>query len=612
MYHPSRPRKVDMLLESERTEAGGGGEEVGTGADPMIERAHILQKLLHRHHPASTSKVIFAGAGRVADGAWLRKRVAEWDEATLYDVCRSLRLVDDDDGGTAAAARRLGCARRDLLVAVLVYHQSSRASDAAVLAGAPLYPTEALLWDAHSLPPGRRLGGRRGDEGGGADTLSLPKLNTRFLSAGDYLLRNFRLFRLESAYGIRGDIVDAIRRMRPTLSGGAVSADAMVDYYGDIDPVEGGTEFHGWARMALQPGSKKKEKPALRLVRVDPPRLGEHVPSRVVAELCLDLHSCATSLAQEWDEIGEHDNLFLVSLDAAKMSGDPAPLMAGEHGHGKEKGKERRIPDEEDVSFPQRYGVCHVRGCVVLEVRDEQGTVLTDPSRAHVSGGPPEPKGKLRFLRVGLDPAQFAEDAQRGPGTELYDRFNLVVRRHGRENNFRSVLETVRGLMAGGAGSVYRSVPSWLLPVLLGYGEDPGAACHTSSRMRAFASETTGVTSPDAALDYGDTFMDEKHLRDSFPECRELVVDSSTMEMSAGAGATDKDGVGDPSQRKKYRIKVIEEKSGGQDCRVKVEATSYPFPPSYSGNSIRFTPVQVEAIRSGLSPGLTTIIGPPG
>ena len=43
------------------------------------------------------------------------------------------------------------------------------------------------------------------------------KLNTRFLSAGDYLLRNFRLFVLESMCKMRGDIVDVVRRMRPAL-----------------------------------------------------------------------------------------------------------------------------------------------------------------------------------------------------------------------------------------------------------------------------------------------------------------------------------------------------------------------------------------------------------
>ena len=44
------------------------------------------------------------------------------------------------------------------------------------------------------------------------------------------------------------------------------------------------------------------------------------------------------------------------------------------------------------------------------------------------------------------------------------------------------------------------------MPVLLGYGGDPCMASYASPKMKAFAQRTTGVTSPDAALDYGDTF----------------------------------------------------------------------------------------------------------
>jgi intron-binding protein aquarius len=181
----------------------------------------------------------------------------------------------------------------------------------------------------------------------------------------------------------------------------------------------------------------------------------------------------------------------------------------------------------------------------------------------------------------------------------VYDTFNLVVRRHGRENNFKAVLETIRSLMQGGAMSMYRSIPSWLMPVLLGYGGDPSAANYSSPKMLAFASKTAGVNSPNAALDYGDTFIDDAHLRDSFVNC-DVTVDGQAVKYTEGTDAE--------QARKKYRVKVIDEGQG----KVKVEAVSYPFPPLYSGNPIRFTPVQVKAIRSGLSPGLTTIIGPPG
>ena len=602
-------QQVDMLIDSERMEIAAStassssaesSSEVGNlpyndiSSRLIHERAHTLQKILHRHHATECTTVVYAGVGRVTDAAWLKKQVGLWKEETLYDVCYRLRLVDDTDETAAAStvksAELLGCTRRELLTSILLYHQSSRKSDAAILSSTPLYPTEALLWDANSVPPGQNYLSSNNNQ-----SLSLPKLNARFLSASDYLLRNFRLFRLESAYEIRGDIVDVVKRMRPSPPKDGYAYDEA-DYYGGNDPTNdgedsGNTEFQGWARMGLELGSKKHDKPGLRLIRVDPPKLGESVPSSVIAEIVLDLHHCATSLQKEWNEISEFDNLFLVAVDGHRMTGAPAPKIEGWNG------EDRSVPDEEDCTFPQRYGVTAVRGCMVLEVRDEGGVVLSDPALVYEKGGKPAPRGKLRYLRVALDPAQFALDATANK-THVYDTFNLAVRRHGRENNFKAVLETIRGLMRGGANSMYRSIPSWLMPVMLGYGGDPTMANYTSSKMKTFASKTTGVTSPNAALDYGYTLLNVEHLKDSFPGC-ELIVD--------GKEVADEDDTSS-SDRKKYRVKVIE----GPDSSLKVEATSYPFPPSYHGNDVYFTPVQVNAIRSGLSPGLTTIIGPPG
>ena len=47
--------------------------------------------------------------------------------------------------------------------------------------------------------------------------LALPKLNLQFLTFTDYLLRAFKLFRLESAYEIREDVNDAARRLQPRV-----------------------------------------------------------------------------------------------------------------------------------------------------------------------------------------------------------------------------------------------------------------------------------------------------------------------------------------------------------------------------------------------------------
>jgi intron-binding protein aquarius len=90
----------------------------------------------------------------------------------------------------------------------------------------------------------------------------------------------------------------------------------------------------------------------------------------------------------------------------------------------------------------------------------------------------------------------------------------LVVRRKAKENNFKAVLETIRDLMKN-RSEVNRSIPPWLHDVLLGHG-DVSSASYSSCRMRRYAINTVGVTNPNDPLDYGDTFVDEDHLQDSY------------------------------------------------------------------------------------------------
>lgn len=82
------------------------------------------------------------------------------------------------------------------------------------------------------------------------------------------------------------------------------------------------------------------------------------------------------------------------------------------------EGTERRVPDEEDSSFPERYGIMVVRGCMVLHVRDEDGRILSDPTAGRPSS---ESSSTKRILRVALDPAQYAMDARSKYGTKIYD-----------------------------------------------------------------------------------------------------------------------------------------------------------------------------------------------
>ena len=58
---------------------------------------------------------------------------------------------------------------------------------------------------------------------------------------------------------------------------------------------------------------------------------------------------------------------------------------------------------------------------------------------------------------------------------DVYDSFNIIMRRKPKENNFKAVLETIRDLM-----NTECVVPDWLHDIILGYG-DPGAAHYTKS-----------------------------------------------------------------------------------------------------------------------------------
>ena len=80
--------------------------------------------------------------------------------------------------------------------------------------------------------------------------------------------------------------------------------------------------------------------------------------------------------------------------------------------------------------------------------------------------------GETRTFRVWLDPNQYQQDMTgtvQG-GEDVYETFNVFMRRKPKENNFKAVLETIRDLM-----NTKCVVPEWLHDLLLGY-SDPGAA----------------------------------------------------------------------------------------------------------------------------------------
>lgn len=321
----------------------------------------------------------------------------------------------------------------------------------------PLYPNEQIMWD-ESLVPSINYSG----EG----CLALPKLNLQFLTLHDYLLRNFNLFRLESTYEIREDIQEAVPHLLSHVNN------------------EGETAFRGWSRMAVP----IKE---FRITSVKLPNIGEVKPAAVTSNVTFSISSYKAQIRSEWNALKEHDVLFLLSI---RPSFEPLS------------------PEEAaNASVPQKLGLQCVRGCEIIEIRDEDGTLMNDFTGKIKRDEWKPPKGELRTVTVALDTAQYHMDHESGDA-DIYGSFNILMRRKPKENNFKAILESIRDLMNESC-----VVPEWLHNVFLGYG-NPSAARWT--RM------------PDLlqTVDFKDTFLNADHLRETFPD---YEVSNSRQKLSS-------------------------------------------------------------------------------
>ncbi|KAJ8928422.1 hypothetical protein NQ314_019011 [Rhamnusium bicolor] len=401
---------------------------------------------------------------------------------------------------------------------LLISRHERRASQLEALNEMPLYPTEDIIWDENVVPTAYFSG-----EG----CLALPKLNLQFLTLHDYLLRNFNLFRLESTYEIRQDIEDAVSRLCPW------KAEDTSVYWG------------GWARMA-QPIIN------FAVVEVAKPNIGEKRPSRVRADVTVNL-AVRPEIKNEWENLRKHDVCFLITVKPSNPIGT------------KYNYKEPFIP---------QVGLHCIRGCEVEGMLDSNGRVIEDG---------PEPRpvlpGDQRTYRVWLDCNQYRNDMNNtNQGKEdVYEGFNILMRRKPKENNFKAVLETIRELM-----NTECVVPEWLHDIILGYG-DPSAAHYTKMPNQI------------PTVDFNDTFINMDHLRSCFPEYEVKVKTNDPKKLVRPFTLTFEDlSKEDEEEAKKIII---------------VEPHVIPRRGPYLFNEPKKV---MEAIKSGMQPGLTLVVGPPG
>jgi intron-binding protein aquarius len=85
----------------------------------------------------------------------------------------------------------------------------------------------------------------------------------------------------------------------------------------------GAAEFMGWSRMAMKIES-------FVVVEVARPRVGEVKPSSVTAELVIDLAQFKRfDVRDEWDELKEHDVLFLLTVEPPSAEEASAAMASG-------------------------------------------------------------------------------------------------------------------------------------------------------------------------------------------------------------------------------------------------------------------------------------------
>lgn len=199
--------------------------------------------------------------------------------------------------------------------------------------------------------------------------------------------------------------------------------------------------------------------------------------------------------------------------------------------------------------------------------------------------------GEKRTFSVDLDPIQYQKDVENELAGIYSNILTIAIRRDAKENNFKALLASVRDMITK-VEDVERSLPSWLLDVLIGYGKPESASFFSMENPFQYT------------IDFGNTFVSKEHLLNCFPgHCLEFASTARSPPFSLTFCSEDslKLATGHHSESENPKILV---KSSNIE---KSEANR-----SQHQSCVRFTRVQVQAIVSASQLGLTMVVGPPG
>lgn len=314
-----------------------------------------------------------------------------------------------------------------------------------------------------------------------------------------------------------------------------------------------------------------------RIIEVLPALVGDDKPSVVRAELTIDIRRLNDSLRREWESLRPDDVVFLLAVDNPKT----------------------KTIGQRNTVAAQKLGITSVRCAEIIHVLDDKGRAVRDAT-TYFDG---HSRGPIKKLLVKLDPAMYKADMDRVSAgrPNVYESVNLIMRRSGRENNFKPVLESIKTLMLSDI-----PLAPWLHEVFLGYGDPAGASYkQLPNRLKR--------------INYRDTFLDWQHLIESLSG--KIVEPGDDVTGSFGPPyvleTLDRPAEEVSAKSSKKRRRDAEPALISEVQTLKVSTykptNNGPYPvDSPKLNTVRFTPAQIDAIISGTQPGLTVIVGPPG
>lgn len=198
--------------------------------------------------------------------------------------------------------------------------------------------------------------------------------------------------------------------------------------------------FSGWSLMGIPVNSYQ-------IINVKPPLIGEEFSNEIIAEIDINLNGVQTEIKQQWDSLKKYDVLFFVSI--------------------KEEGN-------------------IIRGGEIISIYDDDNNNIAISNESII------PVGFKRKIMISLDPVQYKEDLLNGC-VDL--KVNLLIRRESKKNNFKAILESIKGLIKN-----VSSFPKWLETPLLGHNLSIKKQNITEEQVFSF--------------DYYDTFISNEHLKE--------------------------------------------------------------------------------------------------